>query len=917
MTEKEQRKAAKEFAERWKNKGYEKGQSQPFWLDLLVSVFGVSSPSEYILFEDKVNIDHTSFIDGRIPATNVLIEQKSIDKSLTSKIRQSDGSYKSPFQQAKAYSIELPYSERPRWIIICNFKEFHIYDMENPKGEPESILLEKLDTQYERLSILINKDDTRIQEILEISIKAGELVGELYDSLLSQYNNPEDEEAHRDLNILCVRLVFCFYAEDSGLFEKPRMFYNYLFNNKHNFRNALKRLFQVLNQDYDDRDPYLESDLSEFPYVNGGLFKDVNIIPTINEHIIDIILDQASAGFDWSNISPTIFGAVFESTLNPETRRSGGMHYTSIENIHKIIDPLFMNDLNEEFEQISELKNKSTRKNRLIEFQNKLANIKIFDPAAGSGNFLTESYIALRKLENKVVKLLVGKQVGMGLIINPIKVKISQFYGIEINDFAVTVAKTALWIAESQMINYTEDIILATIDFLPLRTSAHIIEGNSLKTDWDSIVQKNQLNYIIGNPPFIGARLMKSMQTKEIKDIFNNATGSGNLDYVAGWFKKAQHFIQGTSIEVAFVATNSISQGEQVALLWKDMLSNNISINFAYTTFKWKSEASDVAAVHCVIIGFSCFERRKKYIFEPDRAGKLAKNINPYLVDAPNAIIERRNEPISDVIKMRFGSMPNDGENLTLSADEKNELINKYPQSMKVIRKYVGAYEYINGINRFCLWIEPDNLKLVSSIPPIMRRIEKVKEHRLNSTRSATNKLAATPYAFAEIRQPSTSYLLVPSSSTENRRYIPIGYEDSETIASNATLIIPNAPLYVFAILTSNVHMAWMRAVGGRLKSDYRYSAQIVYNNFPWVELKDQDKEMLNRTAQEILDARSSHKDMTLAQLYNELIPQPDLRTAHQNNDRAVMKLYGFNSKMTESECVAELMKMYQKLVKE
>lgn len=915
------RDAARRFAEFWKDKGYEKGESQPFWMSLLRDVLGVEYPSDFISFEDQVKIDNTSFIDGYIRSTKVLIEQKSIDKDLRRPIKQSDGSLLSPFQQAKRYSAELPYSERPRWIVTCNFKEFHIYDMEKPNGEPESVLLSELENEYYRMFFLVDQGDKNIQKQMEVSLQAGELVGILYDALLKQYNNPEDREVLKDLNILCVRLVFCFYAEDAGLFGRQGMFHDYLYKYKdNNFRDALIKLFKILDQKPEERDPYIEDDLAAFPYVNGGLFENEHVtIPRINDEIIDIILNQASANFDWSSISPTIFGAVFESTLNPESRRSGGMHYTSIENIHKVIDPLFMNELREELEEIRSIKVVKTRNRKLEDFQSKLASLTFLDPAAGSGNFLTETYISLRKLENEAIKLRMGLQIAWIDVYNPIKVSINQFYGIEINDFAVTVAKTALWIAESQMMKATEDIVHANIEFLPLESYATIVEGNALRVDWNDVIDSKKLNYIMGNPPFVGARLMNEDQKEDVKYLFSEVKGVGNLDYVSCWYKRAATYIEDNPIRCAFVSTNSITQGEQVALLWKNLQNkHNININFAYRSFVWNSEANSKAHVHCVIIGFSKVKNLNKVIWNSESQFNRAININAYLLDAPNVFIEGRRTPLCDVPNMIFGNMPNDGGHLILSTDERNELIKSAPTAEGLIRPFLGSREFINKIERWCLWLNSSDLSDIAKIKPIMERINKVREHRIASNRKSTRELSKYPYAFGEIRQPDKDYLLVPAVSSENRKYIPIGYVEAKTIASNAVLIIPDASIYNFAIMCSNVHMSWMRVVAGRLKSDYRYSATYVYNNFPWPKFTENMANKITKTGQAILDARKLYPNSSLSDLYDELIMPPELRKAHQENDKAIMEAYGFNWRtMTESECVAELMRLYQRYVED
>lgn len=921
MNESERKQLVKQFVSDWTGKGYEKGDSQKFWIRLLSDVLGIENATEYIRFEEKVVIDHTSFIDGFIDETKVLIEQKSIDKNLRKGIKQSDGSLLTPFQQAKRYSAELPYDDRPRWIITCNFQEFLIYDMNKPQSEPVSILLKDLDKEFYRLEFIKSKENDNLKREMEVSIKAGELVGKIYTALLKEYKNPSDEKTLESLNMFCVRIVFCMYAEDAGIFGGRNKFGNYLklFTPKQ-ARKAIIALFKILDQKPEDRDPYEDVELMSFPYVNGGLFENENIeIPNFTDEIYHLITQDASEDFDWSEISPTIFGAVFESTLNPETRRSGGMHYTSIENIHKVIDPLFLNDLKSEFEEIQLIKVEKTRRQKLEQFQLKLADLKFLDPACGSGNFLTETYISIRKLENAILKLLHQGQLIMD-IGDLIKVSISQFYGIEVNDFAVTVGRTALWIAESQMLRNTREIIHVDLDFLPLRSYAHIIHANALTTDWEEVVPKTELDYIMGNPPFIGKQLQTSKQKMDLLKCFpEKAKKINNLDYVSGWYMKASQYIHNTNIETAFVSTNSITQGEQVPILWKQLSQYNTKINFAYRTFKWASEASEKAAVHCVIIGYANFSRSEKILFSDIQQSK-AKNISPYLVDSQDIIIESRRTPLYNISKMDFGSMPNDGGFLSkYTYDDMTDIINKYPDSKKFFREFLGSEEFINNKKRYCLWLENISPNEYSGITPIMKAISNVKEIRLNSSREATRNLADTPYLFGEIRQPKTNYLLIPRVSSENRKYIPLGFIDKSIVAGDRNMMIPDATLYEFGILTSNVHMAWVKTVCGRLKSDYNYSATIVYNNFPWCTPSDAQKQKIEQTAQAILDARALYPDSSLADLYNELTMPVELRKAHQQNDKAVMAAYGFTTKTvkSESECVAELMKLYQAKVDE
>ncbi|MBE6972600.1 MAG: class I SAM-dependent DNA methyltransferase [Ruminococcaceae bacterium] len=923
MTDAQQRAAAKQFAADWKGKGYEKGHSQPFWLSLLRDVYGVAHPEQFITFEDQVRLDHTSFIDGSIPSTHVLIEQKGLGKDLNKPIKQSDGSLLTPFQQAKRYAAELPYSLRPRWIVTCNFAEFQVYDMERPSGEPEVILLENLEKEYYRLQFLVDTGDHLIKKEMEISLQAGELVGVLYDALLKQYNDPTDPETLKSLNALCVRLVFCLYAEDAGIFGGHGKFHNYLegFAVK-DVRKALIDLFKVLDTKPEDRDPYMDDDLAAFPYVNGGLFADENIIiPKLDANIVDLILHKASEDFDWASISPTIFGAVFESTLNPETRRSGGMHYTSIENIHKVIDPLFLDDLKAELAAIKEITVDRTRDTKLRAFQTKLAGLTFLDPACGSGNFLTETYLSLRRLENEVISLLHKGQIMMD-VGDPIQVGIGQFYGIEINDFAVTVAKTALWIAESQMLKETEDVVHMSLDFLPLKSYANIIEGNALQTDWETVIPKQNLNYIMGNPPFVGYSLQTADQKKDILSVYMDEKGksyktAGKIDYVSGWYFKAAQLMVGTGIRTAFVSTNSITQGEQVAAVWKPLYDRfGIHIDFAHRTFRWDSEASIKAHVHCVIVGFSAAPSAKpKHLYTSERF-QIVENINAYLIDAPDIFIESRTNPIHQVPQMVYGNKPTDGGFLFLDPEEYRAAIAKEPGLTKYIRRMYGATEYINNKERYCLWLVGISPSELRKSPFLMERVEGVRQFRLDSTKAATQKSAETPTLFQEIRQPDAEYIIIPRHSSETRRYIPFGFVSPDIIVNDAVQIIPDASLYHFGVLTSNVHMAWVRATCGRIKSDYRYSKDVVYNNFPWPMPTPEQKIRIEATAQAILDARALYPDSSLADLYDEVAMPPELRKAHQQNDRAVMQAYGFDIKTTtETSCVAELMRMWQAIV--
>lgn len=925
MTTAQQQQAARNFAAYWKDKGYEKGESQPFWLSLLRDVYGVEHPEQFIQFEEQVHLDHTSFIDGTIPATHVLIEQKGLGKDLNKPIKQSDGALLNPFEQAKRYILELPVSQHPRWVVTCNFSTFYVYDMERPRGEPEIIELANLEKEYYRLQFLVDAGNEHLKREMEVSIAAGEIVGLLYDAFYKQYANPESEHSLKSLNKLCVRLVFCLYAEDAGIFGHHGMFHDYLkgFDTR-GLRKGLVDLFRVLDTKLQDRDPYLKDDnpeLAAFPYVNGGLFGDENIeIPPFTDEIRNLLLEKASENFNWSEISPTIFGAVFESTLNPETRRSGGMHYTSIENIHKVIDPLFLDELKAELDEICANPVERTRTAKLRVFQRKLASLTFLDPACGSGNFLTETYLSLRRLENKIlVKLSHGQVTMYSASESPIQVSISQFYGIEINDFAVTVAKTALWIAESQMMKETEKILLVPLEFLPLKTNAFIVEGNALRVDWESVVPKSKLNYIMGNPPFVGARLMGKEQKADVNTIFPEWKNAGNLDYVCCWYKKAADIMQGTSVRSALVSTNSVSQGESVANLWKPLFDAGVHIDFAYRTFRWDSEAKIKAHVHCVIIGFSvAASSTPKKLFDGDRY-QVANNINGYLLDGENVFVESRSKPICNVPEIGIGNKPIDGGFYLFEKEEMEDFIKKEPSSKKYFRPWYGSREFINQKPRYCLWLGECTPAELKAMPHCMERVKAVREYRLASPSPGTVKLADKPTRFHVENMPSGRYIVIPQVSSERRRYIPMGYMDNSVLCSDKVRILPNGNLYEFGILESNVHMAWVRATCCRLKSDYSYTVNDVYNNFIWPAPTEQQKAKIEQTAQAILDARALYPDSSLADLYDELTMPPELRKAHQANDRAVMDAYGFTkgtaARTSESACVAELMKLYQQKV--
>ena len=919
MNERQQAAAADRFARQWAGRGYEKGESQTFWLQLLRDVLGVEHPEEIIRFEEQVRLDNTSFIDAHIPSTRVMIEQKSIGRSLTTPIPQSSGVSLTPYQQAQRYILGLPVSQHPRWVVTCNFAEFLIYDMERPNAEPQQILLRDLGREYYRLRFLVDTGSQHLEREKEVSLEAGEIVGRIYDALLAQYIDPTKPESMRSLNVLCVRLVFCLYAEDAGVLGRRDMFHDYLAAYPTaQMRHALVRLFHVLDTPVADRDPYLQDDLAAFPYVNGGLFHGDIEIPRLTDDIRQLLLQRASLDFDWSLISPTIFGAVFESTLNPETRRSGGMHYTSIENIHRVIDPLFLDPLTRELNDILETERvPRSQKRRLLAFQERLASLTFFDPACGSGNFLTETYLSLRRLENRTITALYGGQSMLGAFVDPIRVSIQQFYGIEINDFAVTVATTALWISEAQMLAETERIVSHDIDFLPLRSYSNIREGNALRIPWEEVVPPERLSHIIGNPPFIGARIMSPEQKDDLLKVFGPRWHNlGNMDYVCGWYKKAAELMKGTSIRTALVSTNSVAQGEQVANLWPPLMADGLRINFAHRTFRWDSEATEKAHVHCVIIGFSYTDTEEKLIYDNDTIIR-ANHINAYLANADDVFVGSRPRPLCPVPEIGIGNKPIDDGNYLFTREEMDDFVAREPLSRQYFRPWYGSYEFIHRCPRYCLWLGGCTPAELHRMPHAMKRVEAVRNYRLKSKSAGTRKLAERPTRFHVENMPDNDYIIIPSTSSERRRYIPMGFLSPENICSNAVHIIPSATLYHFGILMSNVHNAWMRAVCGRLEMRYRYSKDVVYNNFPWPTPTPEQHDRIQATAQAILTARDLYPDSTLADLYDPLTMPPELLRAHQDNDRAVMQAYAFPIHMTEAECVAALLQRYRELARQ
>ena len=914
--------AARAFAQRWAGKGDEKSDSQAFWLEMLGEVFGIARPTDYIRFERGVKLGHKSFIDAFIPSTHVLIEQKSLGVDLDTPQRQSDGTLLTPFRQAARYNSMLPYSERARWIVVSDFARIRVYDMETPEAPPRVVTLANLADELDRLDFLVNREVKSLRKEEEsLSVKAGELINKVYGLLLEKYFDAQSPETLRSLSMLCVRIVFCLYADDAGLFGKRGFFYQYFepfVKFPHIFRLELIRFFRVLDTPQDERDRY-ERKFYPLPYVNGGLFADDSVeVPEFSpEAIHALMMVDEKKKFDWSGISPTIFGAVFESTLNPETRRTGGMHYTSVENIHRVIDPLFLDRLRDEFDNLKAIAEPRRRRRELLAFQERIAAMTFFDPACGSGNFLTETYLSLRRLENEVVRAAAVDTADMAVLgeaFTPIRVSIDRFYGIEINDFAVVVARTAMWIAETGMKRETASIVHHDLDFFPLRSEAHIAEDNALRLDWRTVCPAP--DYIIGNPPFVGARLMNKEQKDDLLCVFGEGWKNvGNLDYVSGWYKKAADMMKNTPIRAALVSTNSVTQGENVPALFQPLFADGMHFDFAYRTFRWDSEMAEKAHVHCVIIGFSMTPNDappRIYIGKGDFIE--VKHINAYLMDADDVFVESRTKPLCGVPEIGIGNKPIDDGNYLFTAEERDAFIKLEPQAAKYFRPWYGAQEFIHNKPRYCLWLGDCSPAELRRMPHAFKRVEAVRQFRLASKSPGTQKLADRPARFHVENMPESNYLLVPSTSSENRQYVPIGFMPPEAMTSNAVHIIPSAGLYHFGILTSSVHNAWMRAVCGRLEMRYRYSKDIVYNNFPWPTATDADRAKIEATAQAILDARAKYPDSSLADLYDATAMPPDLRRAHSRNDAAVLRLYGLPADAPEPTIVAHLMNLYKEL---
>ncbi|HAT1773646.1 TPA: N-6 DNA methylase [Legionella pneumophila] len=889
------------FSKEWANESSESAEAKSFW-DGFFYVFGISR-RRIASFETPVqkSLDRSGYID-LLWKGFLLVEHKSRGKNLDT-----------AFQQAKDYFPGLKETDLPRYIVVSDFARFRIYDLDIDK-----INEFQLSDLYKNVHLFGFIAGYQVHEIKPedpVNINAAQLLGKLHDHLkLVGYEGFE-------LEVYLVRLLFCLFADDTGIFELQQ-FQDYIelrtLEDGSDLANHLATLFHVLNTEEISRLKNLDEQLATFPYINGKLFEKVLSPASFDRNMRQMLLTCCT--LNWSLISPAIFGSLFQSVMDEKLRRNLGVHYTTEQNILKIIQPLFLDELRQEFNRLK------FNKQKLKSFHSRLAKMKFFDPACGCGNFLAITYRELRKLELDILLQLYKNQDTSALnILEVTLIDVDQFYGIEIGEFPSQIAQVSLWMTDHQMNILVSEAFGQYFKRLPLKKSPYILCRNSLETDWIDFVNPNAETYIISNPPFCGKQFQNEEQKNDMKRVFCNVDGAGVLDYVAGWYIKAAQFMDKfPSTKTAYVSTNSITQGEQVAILWKELiLKYKVKIFFAHRTFKWGSEvAKGKATVHCVIIGFSNLEVRKKIIYDYDGVSSqsptpiFATNINPYLVDAPNIFLSNRKKPMCyGIPEINFGNMPNDGGNLLLNENEKDFFENSEPGTMKWIRPFIGADEFLNGIKKWCLWLETIPPEELRKFPLIVQRVLAVKEHRLKSKRLATRKLADLPTLFGERRQPEQNYILVPRVSSEKRTYIPIGFFSPDVIVGDTNLCIPGANLYHFGVLTSSMHMAWVRSVGGRLESRYRYSNLLVYNNYPWPNPTEKQKNNITDLAQKILNIRSKYNTNTLADLYDPIMMPLELVKAHENLNRAVDIAYGKFRFDKEEERVAFLFNKYEEIV--
>jgi len=905
---------ATNFVNEWKDKApkaREEADAQSFQTEFL-DIFGVSR-KKVAVFEKKVIIDGEEDLTGNTTGGRrgyidcfieglILIEMKTPGKDMIK-----------AYEQAKEYAQNLPEKKLPDVILICDFNNFNYYNLEK-NNELINFTLSELPEKVELFSSLAGYKDIKFQAVSPVDIEAAEHMGELHDAL--KENNYEGHV----LEMYLVRLLFCLFADDTGIFDEKKLFFKYIRERTNEDGSDLAihlgQIFELLNTPEDKRMKNLDETLRKFTYVNGGLFEEKLPTAAFNSNMRKILLKCCL--LDWGKIKPEIFGAMFQSVKDKESRRELGEHYTSETNILKVIKPLFLDELWEEFEKIRKLKS-AIRIQRLLEFHTKLRQIKFLDPACGCGNFLVVSYRELRLLEIEVLYEYLQTQQVLDIELM-VRVNVDQFFGIEIEEFPARIAQTALWLMDHLMNIKVSERFGKYNPRIPLTASPTIIIGNALSTDWESIVPKNELSYILGNPPFSGKRLMNKDFKKELETVFNNLKGCNSLDYVTCWFKKAAKYIKDTKIEVSFVATNSICQGEQVPILWQDLfLKEKIIINFAHQTFKWSNEVKNSAAVHCVIIGFANFDRKSKelYIYNDPKGLPVLKNvinINAYLIDYDNIFIARRSSQLSKAKGILQGNYYSKSEGLIIEENDYKDFIEKEPKAKKYIKSFMGAEEFINNKKRYCLWLVDCNPEELKKMPLVMERVKKVKEDRLASKDVAMKKLALTPTLFRETNNPN-SCLVFPMVSSEKREYIPIGFIDKNIILSNRCYFISDADLYDFGILTSNMHMAWVKYICGRLEMRYIYSA-FVYNSFPFPSSSDKQEAEIEKLSQNVLDARSKFPNASLADLYDPLTMPKELIIAHQKLDKAVEAAYG-RTFDDDGQRVAYLFELYQKLTGE
>jgi hypothetical protein len=884
------------FSQEWEHETSEDAEAKSFW-DGFFNVFGISR-RRVATFEQSVKKadNKQGFIDLLWKGV-ILVEHKSRGKSLDKAM-----------QQAKDYFPGLKEHELPKYILVSDFQKFKLYDLDT--NITTEFILKDFINQVHLFGFIAGYEKRTYKDEDPVNIQAAELMGKLHDKL-----EAVGYRGH-DLEVYLVRLLFCLFADDTGIFDKG-IFWEYIDlhtkSDGSDLAMHIASIFHTLNTPPEKRLTNLDTNLAQFPYVNGKLFEEVLQPAAFDSKMREMFLE--ACGFDWGKISPAIFGSMFQAVMNPTERRNLGAHYTSEKNIQKLIKPLFLDDLYLELEKV-----KSNR-GKLQELHQKIANLYFLDPACGCGNFLIITYRELRNLEIKILQALNKNGQQFINIQDIIKVNVDQFAGIEYDEFAVRVAEVAMWLIDHQMNIQVSHEFGQYFFRVPLTKSAKIVHGNSLRIDWETVVDKEKLSFILGNPPFVGAMIMNAQQRNDIDHVFHGEKGIGVLDYVCAWYIKAAKIIENSQIKVGFVSTNSISQGEQVAILWNILFNKyKIKIHFAHRTFKWNNEAKGNAAVHCVIIGFANFDIAEKYIsdYEDIQGEPLtikAKNINPYLVDGSDTIITNKSFPIANIPLMRFGSMPRDGGNLIFTETEKEEFIKIEPQAEKWIRPYTGAQEFINGYSRYCLWLVDISPKELKALPEVLKRVNKVKQFRLESKAVSTQKFATTPTLFCQIAQPNTDYLLVPRVSSERRKYIPIGFICKNIIGNDQVLLIPNATLYLFGMLTSEMHMTWVKYVCGRLKSDYRYSNTIVYNNYPFPEnVNEKQKQKVEIAAQAVLDTRAKYPDSSLADLYDPLTMPPDLVKAHQILDKAVDLCYRPQPFVSELNRIEFLFSQYEAL---